>query len=186
MTQELSIAPGLLIAMPQLDDPNFARRVVLMVEHEDEGSFGLVLNTPVAATVGELLEGINIDWHGTANDKAWAGGPVQPETGWILHEPVEGLDGPGTHEVVPGLFLTTAPTALKTLAAKPPPRVRFILGYSGWGPSQLQSELSASAWVNSDVTADFVFQTPAENMWEASLERLGVAPSALAPAAGVH
>ncbi|MFT4569720.1 MAG: putative transcriptional regulator [Hyphomicrobiaceae bacterium] len=186
MASEILVAPGLLIAMPQLGDPNFARCVVLMVEHQREGSFGLVLNRPSQASVVDLLRGIEVDWRGSDSDIAWEGGPVQPDTGWILHEPIPGLESSGTHEIVPGLFLSSAPDALGTVAAHPPGRVRFLLGYSGWGPAQLETELSESAWVNSEVDADFVFQTKPEEMWAASLKRLGVEPSSLAPANGVH
>jgi putative transcriptional regulator len=186
MASEIRVAPGLLIAMPQLGDPNFARSVVLMVEHQREGSFGLVLNRPSEASVARLLRGIEVDWQGSDEDVAWSGGPVQPDTGWILHEPFPGLHSDGTHEIVPGLFLSSAPDALNAVAAHPPGRVRFLLGYSGWGPAQLESELTESAWVNSDVDADFVFETRPEDMWSASLRRLGIDPSMLAPASGVH
>ncbi len=186
MIGELHIAPGLLIAMPQLRDPNFDRSVVLMIEHQSEGSFGLVLNRPTRVPVGELLRSIDIDWHGESDEVAWSGGPVQPETGWVLHEKVEGLDGRGTSEILPGLFMTSAPDALRVLAAHPPKRVRFLLGYSGWGPAQLERELTETAWVNSDLDADFLFETPPERLWEASLRRLGVSPETLAAAPGIH
>lgn len=186
MTSEIRVAPGLLIAMPQLADTNFAKSVVLMIEHQTQGSFGLVLNRPSKAEIGDLLRGIDVEWNGPSRELALAGGPVQPETGWILHEPFEGLQSAGTHEIVPGLFLSSAPDALRQLAAHPPSRLRFLLGYSGWGPAQLEDELTQSAWINSDVTADFIFDTPAEKMWDASLKRLGVDPIMLAPAAGIH
>jgi putative transcriptional regulator len=186
MLGELKIAPGLLIAMPQLRDPNFHRSVVLMIEHQHEGSFGLVINRPTQMPVGDLLKAIEVEWQGPRVDVAWSGGPVQPETGWILHEPVEGLEGKGTQEVMPGLFMSSAPDALKVLAAQPPKRMRFLLGYSGWGPAQLQRELTETAWINSDVSADFLFETRPDEMWEAALRRLGIMPHTLAPASGVH
>lgn len=186
MPGELQIAPGLLIAMPQLRDPNFDRSVVLMIEHREEGSFGLVINRPTRTPVGELLASIDMEWQGTKNEVAWSGGPVQPETGWVLHEKVEGLDGPGTKEILPGLFITSAPDALRELARHPPRRVRFLLGYSGWGPHQLERELTETAWLNSDVDADFLFETPPKEMWQAALKRLHVSPEALAPAPGIH
>ena len=186
MLGELQVAPGLLIAMPQLRDPNFDRSVVLMIEHRTEGSFGLVINRPTRTPIGDLLRSIDVDWQGTARDVAWSGGPVQPETGWILHEKADGLDSLGTREILPGLFITSAPDALRELAKHPPRRVRFLLGYSGWGPAQLERELTETAWVNSDVDADFLFDTPAEQMWEAALRRMKVTPGALAPAHGIH
>lgn len=186
MLGELHVAPGLLIAMPQLRDPNFHRSVVLMIEHQEHGAFGLVINKPTRVPVSELLSAIDVDWHGPSAEVAWTGGPVQPETGWILHEPVEGLSGNGTHEILPGLFMSSAPEALRVLAAGPPKRVRFLLGYSGWGPAQLERELTETAWVNSDLSADFLFDTPPEEMWEAALKRIGVSPATLAAAPGIH
>jgi putative transcriptional regulator len=186
MLGELHVAPGLLIAMPQLRDPNFDRSVVLMIEHRTEGSFGLVVNRPTRTPVGNLLKSIDVDWQGEGGEVAWSGGPVQPETGWILHERVDGLDGLGTKEILPNLFITSAPDALRELAKHPPRRVRFLLGYSGWGPAQLERELTETAWVNSDVDADFLFETPPALMWEAALKRMHVTPATLAPAHGIH
>lgn len=186
MLGELHVAPGLLIAMPQLRDPNFDRSVILMIEHRTEGSFGLVINRPTRTPIGELLRSIDVDWQGNGREVAWSGGPVQPETGWILHEKVDGMNGNGTKEILPGLFITSAPDALLELARHPPRRVRFLLGYSGWGPAQLERELIETTWVNSEVDADFLFDTPAEEMWEAALRRMHVAPSSLAMAPGIH
>jgi putative transcriptional regulator len=186
IVEELHVAPGLLIAMPQLRDPNFDRSVVLMIEHRDEGSFGLVINRPTRTPVGDLLKTIDVDWHGTSGEVAWSGGPVQPETGWILHERVEGLAGFGTREIFPGLFITSAPDALRELAKHPPRRVRFLLGYSGWGPAQLEKELTETTWINSDVDLDVLFETPPDRIWETALRRMNIAPEALAPAHGIH
>jgi putative transcriptional regulator len=181
---DLSVAPGLLIAMPQLLDPNFYRGVVLMIEHQSEGSFGLIVNRPSENRVGELLKPMEVAWRGDPGEVAWWGGPVQPETGWILHEPVDGLEG--AREIIPGLHLSSAPDALRVLSASPPRRIRLVLGYAGWGPDQLSSELAEGAWVNSDVTADLVFGTPPESLWEVSVRRLGIEPQSLAPASGIH
>ncbi len=186
MPSEITLAPGLLIAMPQLQDPNFHRSVVLMIEHQEEGSFGLIVNRPSDYLVKDLLETLDVPWHGTNDEPAWWGGPVQPETGWILHEPAIELSSELSREIVPGLHISSAPAALRALAEDPPDRVRFILGYSGWGGEQLERELSEGAWVNSDLTADLIFDTPAESMWEVALRRLGIDPEALVPASGIH
>jgi putative transcriptional regulator len=186
MPSEITVAPGLLIAMPQLADPNFHRSVVLMIEHQTEGSFGLIVNRPSENRVIELLESLEILWRGSPRDVAWWGGPVQPETGWILHEPVAEIGDDITREIAPGLHLSSAPEALRILAGKPPKRIRFILGYAGWGPEQLESELADGSWVNSDVSAELVFDTPPEELWTASVRRLGITPESLVPGSGVH
>ncbi|MFP6626230.1 MAG: YqgE/AlgH family protein [Deltaproteobacteria bacterium] len=186
MVAELTVAPGLLIAMPQLADPNFARTVVLMVEHQVEGSFGLVINRPAETPVSEVLGAIDVGWQGDPREPTWLGGPVQPETGWILHEHVIGLEDTNTREITPGLFLSSAPEALKLIADTPPKRVRFILGYAGWGPEQLDRELTEGSWVNSDVSSDLIFETSAEGLWEKAVRRIGIDPDSLVPASGIH
>jgi putative transcriptional regulator len=186
MVAELTVAPGLLIAMPQLADPNFHRSVVLMIEHQKEGSFGLIVNRPTTSRIEELVATLELPWRGDTDAVAWWGGPVQQETGWILHEPVSDLTEEPTREIIGGLCLSSAPEALRRICEAPPVRLRFILGYAGWGPEQLESELREGAWVNSDVTADFLFDTPPDELWEAAVKRLGIDPEALVPASGVH
>src|SRR5215471_16636922 len=87
VVESSNLAPGLLLAMPQLADPNFSRSVVLMIEHSEQGSFGLVINHPSPIKASELLDSLEMSWRGEASAVVWAGGPVQPSTGWVLHEP---------------------------------------------------------------------------------------------------
>jgi len=186
MRSELKVAPGLLIAMPQLLDPNFQRSVVLMVEHEDEGSFGLIINRPSELRLTNILDSVELDWRGDPASVAWWGGPVQPETGWVLHEPIPGVSDENSREIAPGVCLTNAPDTLRALCRQPPRNLRFVLGYSGWGSDQLAGEMADGSWINSEVTADLIFGTPPEEMWESSLRGIGVEPTALVPAHGVH
>ena len=88
MVESANLAPGLLLAMPQLSDPNFSRAVVLMIEHSANGSFGLVVNHPSPIKASELLDSLEMSWRGEDSAVVWAGGPVSPSTGWVLHEPV--------------------------------------------------------------------------------------------------
>lgn len=186
MPAEITVAPGLLIAMPQLADPNFERGVVLMVRHEREGSFGLIVNRPCDRTIPEVLESLEMDWHGDPSAPALWGGPVEQGTGWILHEPVEEMESESSSEIAPGIQLSWGPKDLERLAENPPKRMRLVLGYSGWGEGQLEGELSEGAWVNSDVTADLLFETGADELWETSVRRIGIDPTSLVQAAGVH
>src|SRR5215510_5305745 len=106
-----NLAPGLLLAMPQLQDPNFTRSVVLMIEHGDSGSFGLVINQPSPIRAIELLDSLGMAWAGDRDAVVWSGGPVSPATGWVLHEPYDALPATGrlgdgaTVHVGPGLAL---------------------------------------------------------------------------------
>jgi putative transcriptional regulator len=195
--QHVGLAPGLLLSMPQLVDPNFHRAVVLMVEHNDEGSFGLILNKPSEMSVKELLEALELEWTGSERDVVGSGGPVMPTTGWVLHAPcevvgrgsatlAEGLERSGTVSITPDVDLSTSPAKLKLIAGDPPARIRFLLGYAGWGPGQLAAEMASGSWLHADVDADLVFDTPPDAMWETALRSLGVDPSSVVVGRGVH
>jgi putative transcriptional regulator len=186
---QTSLAPGLLLSMPQLIDPHFTRAVVLMIEHGDGGSFGLVLNQPSPIKVRELLESLDITWRGDADATVWTGGPVSPTTGWVLHEPVEGLDErvPDGHvAVTDALSLSTSPDRLRVIADEPPRRVRMLLGYAGWAPGQLAAEMARGSWLHVDATPELVFEAPAERMWELAVRTLGIDPEAVVQGRGIH
>ena len=179
-----SLAPRLLLSMPQLMDPNFARTVVLLCDHSPEGAFGLVLNRPTevaASSVVGLVPPVESD----NGMRLWIGGPVEPHRGWILL----GQEPPGveTRRIVDGLYLSTSPELLReVLETAPPPQARVLAGYAGWGPGQLDMELNESSWLTADVELDLVFATEAALMWEAAIRRLGADPSLLQGSHGVH
>jgi putative transcriptional regulator len=182
-TGDDSLAPTLLVSMPQLLDPNFAKTVVLLCEHNAQGAFGLVLNRPSESSAADAV-------HLTpppARDSGlhlWYGGPVEPQRGWILmaEEPTEA----DAVEVVEGLYLSTSPAVLRRLIETGPERARVLTGYAGWGAGQLDAELAASAWLTAAVDLDLVFETPADLMWEAAIRRLGADPALLQMGHGVH
>ena len=169
----VTLAPALLLSMPQLLDPNFNRTVVLLCKHSEDGAFGLVVNRPLVTAARDL--------------DVWVGGPVEPERSWILvgHEGAE-REGQGI-KVSDGLYLSTSPDLLhRLLGPAPPTRTRLIVGHARWAPGQLEDELEASAWLISDVDADLIFGTPADRMWEVAIRRLGADPATLQMSRGVH
>jgi putative transcriptional regulator len=181
-----SLAPALLLSMPQLTDPNFTRTVVLLCKHSGEGAFGLVVNRPLV-TAGRIVVNLDPPVSPEHDLQVWVGGPVEPQRSWILVG-----DEPGEHDargvrIGDALYLSTSPDLLRRLLEpSPPPRTRLVVGYSGWGPGQLEAELHASAWLISDVDRDLIFNTPAERMWEAAIRRLGADPATLQTSRGVH
>jgi putative transcriptional regulator len=186
--ESANLAPGLLLAMPQLADPNFSRAVVLMIEHSDEGSFGLVINHPSPIKASELLESLEMAWQGDDAAVVWAGGPVSPSTGWVLHEPI-GLavtTGRETIEITSTISLSTSPDRLRAIANRPPRNVRLLLGYSGWGPGQLAAEMARGAWLHTAADPRLVFETPPDEMWGAAMRSLGVDPADLFVGRGVN
>jgi putative transcriptional regulator len=181
----MSLAPALLLSMPQLLDPNFARSVVLLCEHAAEGAFGLVVNRPsdMAAADAVSLTPPMAD----PNDLALLiGGPVEPHRGWILT--AQAPDGVEHRELGAGLYLSASPVLLRrALTTRPAPaRTVVLAGYAGWGPGQLDEELEQSSWLIMPVELDLIFEIPAAARWETAIRRLGADPSLLHMGQGVH
>jgi putative transcriptional regulator len=173
---ELS-APSLLLAMPQIQDPFFHRGVVLLLAHEEDGSFGLVVNRPSNLKVVDILEDLDIVWGGDPAATAFVGGPVQPQRGTVLF-PVEGpLDDDST-EIVPGIGISQSLTSLGLRAHTPSAQLRLVLGYAGWSAGQLEGEIVRNDWLVAPVSPEAVFQDPTA-AWEHALLSVGIDPSTL-------
>ena len=179
-----SLAPVLLVSMPQMQDPNFARTVVLLAEYGTHGAFGLVINRQMTEPAHEVITPdppLEIQ----KDVRLYIGGPVEPNRAWVLTGD-RSLDNDAL-EVADGVYLSAAPTLIKrALQTKPDPRIRLVIGYAGWGAGQLDNELAASAWLMAPVQADLIFDIPLDQMWETAIRRLGAEPSALQASPGVH
>lgn len=175
--------PALLLSMPQLLDPNFMRTVVLLVEYGPDGAFGLVLNRPTEMPASTMVH-LTPPVAASSEMPLWIGGPVDPQRGWILLADQPEVDFKMIRD---GLYLSTSPDLLRrVLEASPAPRARVLAGYAGWGPGQLDAELSHSSWLMSDIDLDLVFDIKPEAMWETAIRRLGADPSMLTTGHGVH
>lgn len=182
------LSSSLLIAMPQLDDPNFKRAVVLLVHHGSDGSFGIVLNRALDLTISELMQNSGIAWPSGIGSVGW-GGPVQPERGWVVFgndQPPQLEGGDDVAKLEQGVCVTGSLEMLRTVAQHPPNHVRLFLGYAGWGAEQLEGELAEGAWLTAPLRREVVFDTAADDMWEAVVRGLGIDPNALVPARGIH
>ena len=167
-----SLAPALLLSMPQLLDQNFCHTVIVLCQHSELGAFGLVVNRPLLTTGRDF--------------EFWVGGPVEPERSWILAGGHDYDDLPGMR-IADDLLISTSPDLLqRLLEPNPPTTARLIVGYAGWGPGQLEAELNASAWLIGEVDRDLIFNTPPDRMWETAIRRLGADPAALQMSRGVH
>jgi putative transcriptional regulator len=159
----------LLISEPFLADPNFERTVVLLCEHNDEGSFGFVVNKPSLLKIGEVMDAI-----GSIEERVFVGGPVQQDTLHFLHrnttidKAVKIRD-----EIYWGGDFETLVTNIDTAVIRPSD-VRFYLGYSGWSAGQLESELQEESWIVCDfVTDELLFDTDPTLMWKKALDSMG-------------
>ncbi|MBU8898167.1 YqgE/AlgH family protein [Corallococcus sp. H22C18031201] len=179
-----NLAPGFLLAMPQLGDPNFQRSVILMIEHGATGSMGLVVNRGAALTLGELARGQSMDIASARMPEAvFVGGPVEPQRGFVLHDDAEQTE---KLPVLPGLYLSVTLDALGPLLQNPAPRLRFCLGYAGWGPKQLEGEIAAGSWLFAEATADAVLGQEPDKLWDATLRGMGVDPAMLVMGKGMN
>lgn len=174
------LAPGLLIAVPQMDDPNFSRSVVLLIEHSEEGAMGIVVNRPSEVSLLDVGRVHGIKVPGGAGH-AWTGGPVQPERGFLLHRR-GGLEE--SVEVLDGIFLSVSTDSLRTLLEGDPGLYRLCLGYAGWGPGQLEREVVLGGWLTGKASSLRVFDTPHEKLWDLAIRDLGVDPAFLVPSGG--
>ena len=191
------MAPGLLLSMPQLEDENFSRSVILMLEHDKNGSFGLVLNRPSEMQLSDVLSQLELHWAADTQDVVWSGGPVSPETGWMLHSPSgnckplaktqEGrINSDESMLVAPGVALSVSIDKLRELGENPPSNYRLLLGYAGWGPGQLAKELVEGSWLHADIDSDLIFSAPSEEMWSLAMRSLGISPETLVQSTGIH
>lgn len=178
--------PGrLLIAMPQMEDPRFARSVVYLCAHTPEGAMGLVLNRALESlSFQELLEQLDIA-HGpdTKPIHVHFGGPVESSRGFVLHSDDYMQDA--SLNVDEGIALTATIDILRELAdGKGPRKCMLALGYAGWGPGQLDGEMQANAWLHVEADADLVFDPELDAKWEKAIRKLGIDPSLLSGEAG--
>ncbi len=167
-----SLAGKLLVASPQLQDPNFAQTVVLMIQHEEQGALGVVLNRPGEKTVDEVWEIVGKDPFGCGK-LVHVGGPV-PGPLLALHTEEELSD----QQVFPGLYVTAQASAFDELLQQPEDSFRIYSGHAGWGAGQLEGELKISGWLTSDASVEDVFSDD-ETLWRQVTSRIGI--SILAP-----
>lgn len=152
MEKKQSNAQGLLlVASPALKDPNFFRAVVLMVQHNDEGALGLVLNRPLETTVSEAWEQVNDDGC-SVEGVLHQGGPCEGPL-MVVHTD----HSLSEVEVRPGLYFSTQRDSVEQLVSMNKCPMRFFVGYAGWGPGQLEAELEEGAWLAVQAAGDEVF-----------------------------
>jgi putative transcriptional regulator len=170
------IAGRLLVATPDLEDPNFYHTIVYIVRHDQTGAMGLVINRRLGrGPIGKLLEGLGVEAEveGDAEIDVHYGGPVERDQGFVLHSP--DFVGEDTVVLSQSVALTSSLDVLSAIAAgKGPERSLFALGYAGWAPDQLERELAAGAWVLVEADDGLLFDPQVESKWQRALERQGV------------
>jgi putative transcriptional regulator len=172
-----SFTGRLLVASPAMGDPRFRRTVILVVRHDRNGALGITINRPVGErSLATLLQAMG---DSTAADAGsvhiFAGGPVQPEVGFVIHS--ADYDRQDTLSVNDDLAVTASLEVLRDMARNQGPRKSLVaLGYAGWSPGQLESELARDDWLIAPASAALVFDTPRERVWDEAMAALGSRP----------
>lgn len=171
--------------MPGLQDPNFVRGVTLMCQHSERGALGITVNRISDYALAEVLDqlGLECDDAAVAGLPVFAGGPVHPERGFVLHSDERSWEA--TVSVGNGILLTTSRDVLEAIAqGEGPKKFLVALGYAGWESGQLEHEIRENAWLNVMASADIVFDLPVADRWEQAVARLGINVAMLQPAGG--
>lgn len=159
----------LLIAEPFMQDPYFKRSVVFLTEHNERGSFGLILNKPISMYLNEVIENAPV-----FDSKLALGGPVQNETLHYLH--TKGQLIPNSKEVMTGIFWGGDFETIKRLIQSgdlQPGDIRLFVGYAGWAEGQLSHELAQHSWIVSKANSELLFSAHPENLWNTILGKMG-------------
>jgi putative transcriptional regulator len=168
----MSETPGkgkILISEPFLNDPHFKRTIILLSEHNEEGSIGFVLNKPTEYKLNQV-----IDDFPEFDTLVYYGGPVQLNTLQFIYKGENIIEG--SMEIMPGLYWGGSFDLLRTLIeskAVNPEDFRFFLGYSGWGDGQINDELELKSWIVSDTTIENVFSDEPDKLWRETLKGMG-------------
>jgi len=176
-----------LIAMPHMEDPNFARTLTYIVEHTANGAMGLTLNRPLPdLNLADILEQLRADMpiaELCQHVPVYGGGPVMTDRGFVLHP--DGMNFDATVALEDGLALSTSADVLFSIAqGRGPTRSLICLGYAGWEAGQLEAEMAENAWLTCPYSAHILFQTPSELRLDAAAKHLGVNLNLLSTQAG--
>ena len=175
----------LLVAMPGMEDPRFVKTVIYMCAHNEDGAMGLVINRAIESlTFPDLLEQLGIETvDPDARIKIQFGGPVESGRGFVLHSSDYSQDV--TMVVDNDVALTATIDILKAIAVGDGPCQRLLaLGYSGWGPGQLDAEIKRNGWLHVDADKELVFGLDLDGKWERAIRKIGVDPRMLSGEAG--
>lgn len=174
-----------LIAMPAMVDPNFARTLTYVAEHNEQGALGIIVNRPIDMTLAALFERVDLNLHNEllASQPVYFGGPVQTDRGFVLHRPSGTWHS--TLHITDELGLTSSRDILESMAnSGDPSQVLVSLGYAGWSAGQLEHELGENAWLTVPADPNIIFNLPPEARLPAAMQLLGIDFTHLSDVAG--
>lgn len=164
-----------LISMPHLQDDEFAQTIIYICDHSEYGAMGIVINRPLSMPLGGMLSHLEMPATTQAAQlPVYAGGPVQNDRGFVLHKEYLGNPWLATHAITDEIYLTTSTDILEAIAQGAPAEAIVALGYAGWGPGQLEQEISDNLWLSCQANSDIMFNLPAEERMQAAAALLGI------------
>lgn len=175
MSQKNDLNSSLLIATPSLRGAPFERSVIQLCQYNDTGAMGLMINCMSELSLADVLRQMKLesDLDEVLETPVLIGGPVQPERGFVLHSGRHKWDS--SFQISSRLTVTTSRDVLAAMAVgEGPAHALVILGYSGWGPGQLESELRENSWLTAPTASDLLFTTPLESRWTAAAQSIGI------------
>jgi putative transcriptional regulator len=175
----------LLVAMPNMQDPRFARTVICLCAHSPDGAMGIVLNKPMPGmSFDDLMKQLDVAPTPPARRiRLMQGGPVEGGRGFVLH--TADWETEGSLRVSGEIALTASVDILKAIAGGGGPTEGLLaLGYAGWGPGQLEDEIQRNAWLSVPADKALLFEEAPERLWREALARLRIDPAALSVSAG--
>ena len=183
--ESFSLQGKLLVAMPGMGDPRFARAVVFMCAHSSREAMGLIVNKPAnGISLSSLLKQLDIKAETEADPRVHVGGPVEHSRGFVLHS-ADYSSGGSTLRIPGGFALTATMDVLEDLArGTGPSQALLALGYAGWGAGQLEREVLLNGWLTCEASHELVFGPDDDSKWERALRSIGVDPVTLSATAG--
>ena len=187
IANSIDLTNHFLIAMPGMADPHFSKTLTYICEHTPQGAIGLIVNKPIDVTLANLFDQVEITLP-SANIRlretnVLFGGPVLMDRGFVLHQPLG--DWNSTLKVNENTGLTTSKDILEAIGAGDgPTRILVTLGYAGWGPGQLEDEISRNGWLSVAANTDLMFDLPSEARLTAAMGMLGLNYANLSDTAG--
>lgn len=172
-----ALAPGVLLAAPNLADTFFEQAVILLLEANDDGAMGFMINRPLEITLGALAQTMALSvCEDYQHDRVYVGGPVTPQRGWVFarrnDQTPDGLEV--QYEYDDGLMILSDLRSLRTILQTPGQEFRLVLGYSGWGADQLQSELREGSWIPHAWDSEGLFSASPNALWQEMLDAQGL------------
>lgn len=180
----MNLTDHFLIAMPSMTGSTFARSVIYICEHNEEGAMGVIINDALGINIGNMLKQIDVQpvhpqvCKQSLSAQLLNGGPVASDRGFVLHTPKEPYQS--SIEVTPNISVTTSKDILSVLGTEAEPLHYLVtLGYSGWDAGQLEQELLDNAWLTTPADMDILFHTPVHARWKKAVQSLGISVAQL-------